>query len=252
MIGRKHFILWEVFVSMKAEFLIIALITIAFIIGFTVILSSQPEQNLSVTCTQYPNQSRIALLDPNFEGIALEKAIAERRSVREYSEDEITQDELSMLLWAGSGITDESGFRTAPSAGALYPIDLYIVPNRVENISCGMYRYVPQDHELVLVKEGQFAEKIYELSYNQGYVKNAGVIILLAATPERTTAKYGEEGKKYVLMEAGHIAQNILLQAVSLDLGAVPIGGFDKSGVSELLELESEVVYMVLVGTKTQ
>lgn len=226
--------------------LVIAIASLAFL----EIQEMQKEQELGITCSGYPGQSRIALPEPSHQGTTLEDALGERRSVRTYEEGELTLTEVSMLLWAGDGITSEEGFRTAPSAGGLYPIDIYMIPGRVENASCGIYRYLPGQHELMLVREGNFTQGIYEASYLQGHIRNAAAIFMLVATPSRTTGKYGDVGEEYVLIEAGHIAQNMLLEAVSLNLSAVPVGGFGRDKVGNVLQLnESEnAIYMVAVG----
>ncbi len=239
---------------MDREYYAVLLLT-AILISALVLLQitvQMPKEEIIIeaTCSDYPQQSRIALPEPAFKGKALEDAINERRSVRNYSSEELSLHELSMLLWAGNGITSEEGLRSAPSAGGLYPIDLYVVPNRVENASCGLYRYVPKGHELVLVKEGIYTEQLYEVSLGQAHVRDAAVLIALVATPERTAGKYGEIGEDYVLMEAGHIAQNTLLEAVSLGLGAVPVGGFDREAADGILGLDEkqDAVYLVAVG----
>ncbi len=237
----------------RKEYWLVLAIVIVFIVAFILIQLPRYlwlEQDLATTCSANPQQSRIVLPAPDFKGKTLEDAIAERRSVRYYSSDEMTLEELSILLWAGNGITSSQGLRSAPSAGGLYPIDLYVVPNRVEGASCGIYRYDPQRNELLLETEGNFTERFYNISYGQSHVKNAAVLIVLVATPEKNTEKYGEEGRDFILIESGHIAQNILLEAVSLGLGAVPIGGFDKNRADELMKLDEsrETIYLVAAG----
>ncbi len=233
---------------MKNEYFVVLALTLIFIALSVVLSQSLPQQELPVTCSENPQQSRISLHEPDFKGMILEDAISKRRSARTYSDEAVSLGELSMLLWAGNGITGESGFRSAPSAGALYPIDLYVIPNRVEDLSCGVYRYLPYEHELILVKEGQFSDEVYNLSYGQAHIRNAAVLIVLVATPERTTAKYGERGEDYVLMEAGHIAQNMLLEAVSLGLGAVPVGAFEPIEPVLGLEENQKAIYIVAIG----
>ncbi len=239
---------------MNREYYTVLLLTVMLIAALVLLQSvaQMPKEDMIIeaTCADYPQQSRIALPEPDLKGKALEDAIKERRSVRNYSSEELSLHELSMLLWAGDGITSEEGLRSAPSAGGLYPIDLYVVPSRVENASCGLYRYVQKDHELILVKEGKFSGQLYGVSYGQSHVRDAAALMLLVATPERTTEKYGDVGDDYVLMEAGHIAQNMLLEAVSLGLGAVPVGGFDREAADRILSLDErqDAIYLVAVG----
>jgi SagB-type dehydrogenase family enzyme len=238
------------FESMNREYYIVLVLAIAFITLFIIINVAPAEETvIAASCTNNPDQSRIALPEPDFKGALLEEAIEKRRSERDYSEKEISLAEASMLLWAGGGITDEHGFRTAPSAGALYPIDIYLVPNRVENASCGVYRYMPDEHELVLVKEGEFSEGFYNASYGQKHIRDAALLIVMVSTPERTTSKYGEIGKAYILIEAGHIAQNILLEGTSLGIKTTPVGGFEREKADDIIGLEEgKSIYMITVG----
>jgi len=195
-----------------------------------------PSYEISVSeCSSDPSQSEIILPPPNHSGSTVEDAIAQRRSVREYSASPITLAELSQILWAAQGITGESGGRAAPSAGALYPIELYIVPSRIEGLSCGIYHYVPSGHKLVLFKEGNFTEGVYRAAGSQVHVRDAAAVIIFTAVRERTAQKYGESADTLIAMEAGHISENILLQSVSLGLGAVPVGGFDQRALDQLL-----------------
>ncbi len=204
----------------------------------------------AVECSVDPSLSIIELPEPNYTGLSVEEAIAERRSVRSYSDEELSLEELSQILWAAQGITDESGKRAAPSAGALYPIELYVVPNKLEGATCGIYHYVPERHKLVLFREGNFTEGIYTAAFRQEAVRDAAVVIIFTAVRERTAAKYGEMADTFIAIEAGHISENILLESVSLGLGAVPIGGFEKERLDELLGIgggESSI-YLNCIG----
>lgn len=215
-------------------------IVLGILVTLAALFSSQllppPSYEISASeCNSDPSQSEIILPPPNHSGSTVEDAIAQRRSVREYSNEGISLQELSQILWAAQGITDEGGKRAAPSAGALYPIELYIVPNRIEGLSCGIYHYVPSGHKLVLFKEGNFSEGVYHASNGQEHVRDASAVIIFTAVRERTAQKYGESADTLIAMEAGHISENILLQSVSLDLGAVPVGGFDQGALDQLL-----------------
>ncbi|MBD3390144.1 SagB/ThcOx family dehydrogenase [Candidatus Micrarchaeota archaeon] len=208
------------------------------------------EEVVGVECSSNPAQSEIILPEPDYSGIGVEKAIGKRRSVREYSVENITLEELSMLLWAGQGTTSEWGGRAAPSAGALYPIELYVVPNRVEGVYCGIYKYLPGEHKLVLVQEGDFREKVAGAALGQECVWNAAAVIVMTSVQERTAVKYGERSELYIAMEAGHISENILLEAVSLGLGAVPVGGFSTEEIDGILGVEEgeSSLYIAVVG----
>ena len=205
----------------------------------------------AVECTADPDQSVIMLPEPAYRGMSVEEAIAERRSVRSYTDEEITLNELSQILWAAQGITDEGGKRAAPSAGALYPIELYVVPNRVENISCGIYHYVPEEHKLVLSREGNFTEAVYSAALGQEHVRDSAAVIIFTSVRERTASRYGDAAERYIAMEAGHISENILLESVSLGLGAVPVGAFDREGLDGLLGINGtgeSSLYLNCVG----
>ena len=236
---------------MDKEYYIILVLTLAIIAAFVFVqLASVEEIVVPATCSNDSLQSQIILPEPNFKGKVLEDVILGRRSERNFSSENITLVELSMLLWAGSGITNEQGFRSAPSAGATYPIDIYVVPNRVMGVSCGIYRYLPKSHEIVLVREGGLSWELYNASYGQSHIRNAAALLVFVSTPERTTSKYGTVGKDYVLIEAGHIAQNILLEGESLEVKTVPVGGFDRKEVLSSIGIdgEKEAVYIIAIG----
>lgn len=197
------------------------------------------------------DKDKIKLPEPSYDGKSLEKTIAERRSIRVYSDEALTLKELSQLLWSAQGITDPRGFRTAPSAGALYPLEIFVVIGRVEGIQPGVYRYSPKGHEMLKVAEGDKREELSKASLNQECIRNAAIDIVITAVYERTTNKYGERGIRYVHIEVGHVAQNVLLQATSLDLGAVPVGAFNDAEVKRILELSvEEPLYIIAVGKK--
>ncbi|MEM4616652.1 MAG: SagB/ThcOx family dehydrogenase [Archaeoglobaceae archaeon] len=210
---------------------------------------AQPSEQHKVFDYNHLNES-IKLPEPTLDGKkSLEKTLAERRSIREYSNEPITIRELSQLLWAAQGITDPRGFRTAPSAGALYPLEVFVVVGRVEGVKEGVYRYVPQNHSIVRVLDGDKREELAKIAVGQQCVKNAAIDIVITAIYERTTAKYGERGVRYVHFETGHAAQNILLQATALDLGAVPVGAFSDEELKKLLNLsEEQPLYIIAIG----
>jgi SagB-type dehydrogenase family enzyme len=182
---------------------------------------------------------------PRLEGeISLEETLAARRSVRSFTSDPLTWEEIGQLLWAAQGITRDWGARTAPSAGALYPLELYVATPR------GLYHYVPQGHQVTTVIDGDLRSELWRVSLKQDAVRQAPAVFILAAVYERTAGKYGERAERYVHLEAGHAAQNLLLQAVALDLGGVPIGAFTDDKVQSVLGLppDHEPLYVVPVG----
>ncbi len=194
----------------------------------------------------------VKLPRPRLDGeTSLEKAILKRRSVREYKDEPLAISEISQLLWAAQGVTDKDrGFRTAPSAGALYPLEVYLAVFNADGLKDGVYKYRPDSHELVKIVEGDKKEDLFRAALEQSSVKEAGAVIVFAAVYERTTGKYGERGRKYVHIEVGHAAQNVYLQVVSLNLGAVVIGAFDDEEVKRIMGMpeNEEPLYMMPVG----
>lgn len=214
-----------------------------------------PHEIKAAECTADPSQSVIILPEPDYTGLSVEEAIANRRSVRNYTEEKLSLEELSQILWAAQGITDESGKRTAPSAGALYPIELYVVPNKVEGVRCGIYHYVPEEHKLALFMEGNFTDAVYSAALGQEHVRDAAAVIVFTAVHERTALKYGDSADRYIAMEAGHISENILLESTSLGLGSVPVGAFDQEGFDGLLGINGtgeSVLYLNCIGKTTE
>jgi SagB-type dehydrogenase family enzyme len=195
--------------------------------------------------------SSLSLPEPAHDGdISVEKALLERRSVRSYKEGVLTLKELGQLLWAAQGITDPTGKRTAPSAGALYPLEIYAVVGKVEGLDPGVYKYRPESHSLTKVTDGDQRKALSQVALNQSYVTQGAIDIVITAVYERVTVKYGERGIRYVQLEAGHAAQNVCLQVVALKLGTVPIGAFDDDGVKKVLSLPDEEapLYILPVG----
>jgi SagB-type dehydrogenase family enzyme len=195
--------------------------------------------------TRAPVSGVVSLPAPRLTGeTALEEAIASRRSVREFTNDVLSWQDLSQLLWAAQGITDARGLRAAPSAGALYPLEVYVV------LPSGAYRYVPASHAVELLSEGDLREDLWQAGLRQDALHDAPAIFVIAAVHERTEAKYGERAERYVKLEAGHAAQNLLLQAVVLKLGAVPIGAFYDDRVQAALSLptDHQPLYLIPVG----
>ncbi|MGB9876789.1 MAG: SagB/ThcOx family dehydrogenase [bacterium] len=221
------------------------LLAVFLLLGLVVFCLAQNSEKKAVSLSSLKVGESINLPPPRLKGeMSLEEALAKRRSIRSFSSTPLTLEQISQLLWAGQGITEpQRGFRTAPSAGATYPYELYVVTNE------GVFHYLPLGHKLEKVKEGNIRAELTAAAMGQASVGNAGAVFILLAIPERTTSRYGERGKMYVYIEAGHIAQNILLQAVALKLGSVPVGAFDPNRVKQMLGLkEGEVVYLIPVG----
>ena len=184
--------------------------------------------------------------------MSVAKALYLRRSVREYSSEPLTLGELAQLLWATQGVTSLGGYRTAPSASALYPLELYAVVGQVRDLVPGVYHYQPADHALVKIREHDIRRELGEAAWEQTWLQNAAVLLVLTARTERTTSKYGARGLRYIHMEAGHAAQNLALEAVALGLGSVAVSAFDDERVRHILTLKlgEEPLYLLPVGRK--
>jgi SagB-type dehydrogenase family enzyme len=193
----------------------------------------------------------VALPAPRTDGaFAIERALSERRSVREFSASALSLAEISQVLWAAQGVTDASGGRTAPSAGALYPLEVYVVVGNVRELAAGVYRYEPRNHRLARHGPEDRRGALAKAAYRQGWTAEGAAILAVAAVETRTTRKYGERGVQYVHMEAGHAAQNVLLQATALGLGATVVSAFDDAQVAKVLGLRKgeRPLYLVPLG----
>ena len=177
--------------------------------------------------------------------MSLEEAIAGRRSVRQFTDQPLALGDISQLCWAAQGITDERrGFRASPSAGALFPIELYVVTAE------GVDHYRPRGHRLERHLAGDQRRALQQAALGQKAIGEAAACVVITAVVERTARKYGGRAERYCFMEAGHVAQNVLLQATALHLGAVPVGAFEDEKVAAVLGLPKDrrVLYLLPIG----
>ena len=191
------------------------------------------------------NSETVELQPGEEDGPPIFDVIAARRSVRSFTDTPLTEDELARLLWAGQGITDPvRGYRAAPSAGALYPVTLYVCD------SSGVGRYEPETETLVVLSESDVRDELKTAALSQTAVGDAPVIIVIVAKPAVTAAKYGGSAERYCVLETGHVAQNILLAAVALGLGGVTVGAFDDDSIRSVLDLDDRYLplYIIPVG----
>lgn len=182
---------------------------------------------------------------PVFEGDkSLEEVILGRRSDRSFSGDDVTDSDVSQILWAAQGITSEDGLRTVPSAGALYPLEIYVLT------SDGVFRYLPRVHELEVIKEQDVRCEVAEAALSQMFISKASLVVVISAVFERVTRVYGGRGRRYVYFEVGHAAQNILLECTALGLKARPVGAYDDEDVREAIGAPEDHVplYIIPVG----
>ena len=193
----------------------------------------------------------IFLPHPRTDGdFPVERAMRQRRSVRHYSGAALSLSEIGQLLWSAQGITGTDGRRTAPSAGALYPLELALVAGNVAGLSPGVYRYNPSAHALTPVAAGDRRAQLAQAALDQAWMETAPAVIAFGAAEERTTWKYGRRGIGYIYIEAGHAAQNVFLQAEALGLGAGVVGAFDDSRTAAVLNLPQDTrpLYLMPVG----
>jgi SagB-type dehydrogenase family enzyme len=184
--------------------------------------------------------------------LSLEEVILRRRSRRDFNPKFILSlSDISQILWAAAGITSSfAGLRTTPSAGATFPLEIYLISQRVEDLNPGNYHYLPSDHALELVKEGDLGEDLAAAALGQDFIAKAAANIVITAEYKRTTWRYGKRGEMYVHMEAGHAGENIYLQAEALGLKTVAIGAFRESEVSPILDLSNKLIpiYIFPIG----
>ncbi len=181
------------------------------------------------------------LPQPKTEGtISVEQVVAQRRTVRAYSSQAIAQDQLSQLLWSAQGITGSSGYkRAAPSAGALYPMDVYAVVGRdgVARMEAGVYHYEPKGHRLTPITGQDLRNQVARASLSQMWMAQAPINLVISAEYSRATGKYGRRGVRYALIEAGHIGQNLFLQAEALGLKAGIVGAYHDEQLIEIMKI---------------
>jgi SagB-type dehydrogenase family enzyme len=170
-----------------------------------------------------------------------------RRSVREYADRPVGLAQVSQLLWAAQGVTAPTGGRTAPSAGARYPLEVLVVAGRVTDLPAGLYRYRPASHDLIPLAQGDLRPALGDAAGGQGSVAGAAVVLVVTGVVERTTARYGERGVRYVHIEVGHVGQNVCLAAAADGLGTVVVGAFDDDRVATVLGLAAGTRAFVLL-----
>ena len=201
------------------------------------------------------NEEILLSIEPDKTDVPIEDIILQRRTIREYSSEQMTFNEASKLLYFANGITQKNSlyknFRAAPSAGALYPIEIYLVSNGVSDLRDGLYWFNVKNNSLVIKRKGSFANEIAQFCYGQRFIAQAEAIFLMTAVWRRTTGVYGERGRRYVILDAGHIAQNIYLEATALGLAPCAIGAFNDNQINAFLEVKSSeesCVYIMVVG----
>jgi SagB-type dehydrogenase family enzyme len=212
--------------------------------------SSQPE-----IYKEYPDSKKIelpAVTEPS--NLSLYEALQKRKSIRGFKSASISKEHLSYLLWASTGISRRRQgyeFRTAPSAGALYPIETYLVVNNVKELEEGIYHYGIRRHELEVLKKGSFGKAVCRAGLDQVMCAKAAVVFIWSAIFDRSKFKYGQRAYRYIYLDTGHMAENLALAAVSIDLGSCQIGALYDDEVNELIDIDGikeSVIYMSVIG----
>ncbi len=226
-----------------------------FILGLTMGYPSPckaKDHNIFFNDKKKPSRKKIDLPAPKTEGsTSLEKVLQNRRSVREYRNKPLALKDISQLLWAAQGITDrQTGKRTAPSAGALYPLEIYLTVQNCKNLSPGIYHYLPREHEIELTSKRTVNKRLAQGALGQMFIARAAINLIITADYSVTTSKYTKKGITYLHMEAGHAAQNVYLQAESLNLGTVSVGAFEEEKIKNTLNLPQGLtpLYIMPVG----
>jgi SagB-type dehydrogenase family enzyme len=207
---------------------------------------------------QYAEAEKITLPTDWELDKSLREVIQYRRSCRRYADAPLSQEALAMMLWASQGISGRAGsffLRTAPSAGALYPVETYLSIQNVEALSPGLYHFQPVSFSLERLSDGFAGKRVAEAALGQNFMAGAGVVFIWSAILRRNFSKYGHRGLRYVMMDAGHICQNLLLAAEGLKLGACPVAAFYDDQLNRLLGLdgqEESVIYLAAVGAKEE
>jgi SagB-type dehydrogenase family enzyme len=198
-------------------------------------------------------QTPIKLPSPTTQGkMSVETAISKRRSVRRFRSQPLSLAQLSQLLWSAQGITGTGGRRAVPSAGATYPLEIFVVigAHGIESLAAGIYHYQVDNHSLSLHLSGDLRQKLADAALGQNLIASCPVGIVVCALHPRTAYRYGRRGERYVYMEVGHVGQNVSLQAVALGLATVMVGAFEDEEVRKVLKIEEQIkpLYMIPVG----
>lgn len=223
------------------------------------------KKNVDDINDKFPDEHKVIetvkLPEPELKGnVSIEETISERRSIRKYKDKPLTLKEVSQILWAAYGITKpvdggpeflRGGLRAAPSAGALYPLDIYIVVGHVTGLAAGVYLYDSENHSLQKINDKDKREKLSEACYGTYMVQNAPAVLVYSAIFERTTSKYGQRGRdRYVCMDLGHSAENVYLQAGALSIGTCAVGAFRDLSVKQTINMtkKEEPLYIMPIG----
>lgn len=228
-------------------FIIFLILIIIILIAFFTLIPNSFDDHKPRLSPQ--ERIKIKLVTPRYtSNISVEEALKTRRSIRRYRDEPLTLQEVGQLLWSAQGITTLNGHRAAPSAGAIYPLEVYVSSGKVTDLPAGLYHYLPAEHALELVDKDDLREKIANVALGQESVRNGAALIIITADFRRNTERYGSRGRQYIFMEAGHVAENVYLQCVSLKLGTVAVGAFSDLELKRVLNTPHDPVYLLPIG----
>jgi len=198
----------------------------------------------------FSDSREINLPSPRKKGdVSLEETLNKRQSTREYTAELLSLEEVSQILWASYGINKWSKL-TVPSAGALYPLKIYLAAGAVEGMPPGLYRYNYKKQSLTQISSQDKRALLSEAALGQRWIKDAPAAVIICADYKITTSRYGSRGIRYVDIEVGHVGENIYLQATALGIGTVAIGAFSDEGVKNILGVKEDPVYIMPLGRK--
>ncbi len=239
---------------MSRKIYLAAVVMIMFVLNL--VMSGFAQESVTATTKQSSEAEIIPLPAPRQDSpISVEKAISLRRSIREYADSPLSISEISQILWAAQGFTRErkepprmwnpkyewqGGLRTAPSAGALYPMEIYLLAGNVEGLAKGVYRFIPKNHSLKRVMDVDKRLNLCSAALKQASIEKAAAVVVMAGVYERTSFKYGERAERYVHIEVGSVAENVYLQGMTLGIGTVIIGAFNDKDVKSVLQLPED------------
>jgi SagB-type dehydrogenase family enzyme len=239
---------------MKHLYVIISTILLITIVVFLSVKVLRSNNNLEKNNSNM-EENLITLPEPVIDGkMSVEQALHLRRSVRSYADIELTIEQVSQLLWATYGVTKRSHnvlYKTAPSAGATYPLEIYLFVGKVKDIGAGLYRYLPETHSLKLESKGDVRQQLAKACLEQRMIEQAPVTIIFSVVAERISRRYGDRGKdRYICMDIGHAAQNLYLQATAMGLATCAVGAFRDEELHEVISVpaEEQILYLMPVG----
>lgn len=224
------------------------ILLICFLLCLPGLLGCQPGPAKSDNSVPQVIELPVVALSSSF---SVEKALAQRRSVRSYKQGKLTLSEIGQLLWSAQGITEPNRkLRTAPSAGAIHPLQMYLVVREADGISPGLFSYEPNGHKLVTLKTANLYPQITARATRQTFIGTSGIMLIFAADLEKILPRYKEKAERYTYMEIGHASQNVHLQCESLGLGTVCVGAFNEAELKSILEIDENPYYLMPVGRK--